>query len=327
MSSYDRWQGEDFLPQAHAWTDEVLAGIDRRRLGDPTWSRIRPWGAVLAIPTDGGTVWFKAVPEGSAEPVLHSVLAEEVPDSVAALLAVDHERGWLLLGDAGLSLGDGVDDAGAGELCASGPFRAAMTAYAQLQGRVAHRIDELVARGLPDARPKAMPEVFDRVHESLSRVAAETGDTDAGDLLARIAGARPLVVDLAARLPTAGSVDHNDLHPWNVMRSTSDAPPVFLDWGDAMAAHPYSSLLVPVRIARLASDRAGDALLDAYAAGSDAPFDHDGYAAALRLAVVGRAWTWQRALASDPGNMEYDGAALKWFARILDPDPWDATRD
>jgi Ser/Thr protein kinase RdoA (MazF antagonist) len=202
-----------------------------------------------------------------------------------------------------------------------------MTAYAHLQGRMAHRIDELVARGLPDARPHAMPGVFDRLHESLSRAAVDAGDTDAIDLLGRIAGARSVVVDLAARLDTSGSVDHNDLHPWNVMRTATDAPPVFLDWGDAMAAHPYASLLVPVRIARLASRQAGDSVVEAYAAGTDATFDHDVYGAALRLAVVGRAWTWHRSIASDPGNTEHGDAALKWFARVLEPDPLPADRD
>ncbi|MGV8848581.1 MAG: phosphotransferase family protein [Propionibacteriaceae bacterium] len=327
MSSYDQWLGDDFLPQALAWTDTVLDGADRPRLEEPSWSRVRPWGCVLAIPAEGGTVWFKAVPDGGAEPALHTVLAEEVADHVAPLLAVDEERRWLLLGDAGLSLGDGVDDAGAPDLCASGPFRAAMTAYADVQGRMAHRIDELVTRGLPDARPHAMPGVFDRLHESLSRTAFDAADTDAIDLLGRIAGARSVVVDLASRLETSGSVDHNDLHPWNVMRTAPDAPPVFLDWGDAMAAHPYASLLVPVRIARLASPEAGDAVVEAYATGCDASFDHDVYEAALRLAVVARAWTWQRSLASDRTNAEYGDAALKWFARILDPDPLDADRD
>ena len=327
MSRYDQWHRDDFLPQALAWTDTVLDGAGRPRLEEPSWSRVRPWGCVLAIPAEGGTVWFKAVPAGGAEPALHTVLAEEVSDHVAPLLAVDEERGWLLLGDAGQSLGDGVDDAGAGDLCASGPFRAAMTAYAHVQDRMAHRIDELVARGLPDARPHAMPAVFDRLHEALSRAAVDARDTGATDLLGRIAGARPIVVDLAAGLGASGSVDHNDLHPWNVMRAVTDAPPVFLDWGDAMAAHPYASLLVPVRIARLASRQAGDAVVEAYAAGCDAPFDHDAYEAALRLAVIARAWTWQRSLASDPGNTEYGDAALKWFARILDPDPLDADRD
>jgi hypothetical protein len=99
-----------------------------------------------------------------------------------------------------------------------------------------------------------------------------------------------------------------------------------IDWGDAMAAHPYASLLVPVRIARLASREAGDAVVEAYAAGSDA-FDHDAYEAALRLAVVARAWTWQRSLAADPDNAEHDWAALKWLVRILDPDPLTADRD
>ena len=102
MNRLDYWRSDAFLPDAFAWVDAALASAGQRRDADQTWSRVRPWGLVLALPlAGGGTVWFKATPEGSAEPILHQTLDAECPEHVAPVLAADLERGWLLLADAG----------------------------------------------------------------------------------------------------------------------------------------------------------------------------------------------------------------------------------
>ena len=326
MNRLDEWRSVQFCDGALEWADVAIAREGRRRAGSPSWSRVRPWGMVMAIPlTDGGTVWFKATPDGSAEPVLHQTLDAEIPEYVAPVLAADLHRGWLLLEDAGTSVGD--DAVAAGTAPSSDPrFVAAMTSYAWIQGQVRHRIEDLVAQGLPDARPHALPGVFDQLVASLGRKARDAGDEGASALVARIAAARPMVIDLAASCTSrAGSVDHNDLHPWNVL--VHDGQTVFLDWGDAMAAHPYASLLVPVRIARTESRETGEAVLAAYARGRDEAVDQAELAAVARLAVIARAWTWQRSIAMASGLTEHDDAPLKWLARILDPDPFSAERD
>jgi len=326
MTRLDYWQSDAFRPDALSWADTALVATGLRRDGAPSWSRVRPWGLVLALPlVGGGTVWFKATPDGSAEPILHQTLDAECPEHVAPVLAADLERGWLLLGDAGSSLGSDSEAHGV-EPCGDPRFRDAMTSYAVLQEEVRHRVDDLVGQGLPDARPHALPGVFDRLLESLGRCARDTGDDDATALLARIGTARPLVVDLAASCADrAGSVDHNDLHPWNVAASEGQA--VYLDWGDAMAAHPYASLLVPVRIGMTESRATGEALIAAYAHGRDELVDPAEVLTVARLATIGRAWTWERSLSMNTGPSEQDEAPLKWFSRILDPDPFAADRD
>jgi aminoglycoside phosphotransferase (APT) family kinase protein len=326
MNRLDEWRNDAFVHAALAWADAALAREGRRRNGGPSWSRVRPWGTVLAIPlTDGDTVWFKATPEGSAEPILHQTLDAEIPEYVAPVLAADLSRGWLLMDDAGESLGNDAEAEGTPP-CADPRFQRAMTTYAGLQEQLRHRIDELVQEGLPDARPHALPGVFDQLLASLGRQARDTGDEDASALLVRVAAARPQVVDLAASCAArAGSIDHNDLHPWNVL--VRDGQTVFLDWGDAMAAHPYASLLVPVRIAMTESRRTAEAVLEAYARGRDETMDPKELAAVIRLSVIGRAWTWQRSLALCSEPTENDGAPLKWFARLLDPDPFAPGRD
>ena len=326
MNRLDEWRSDEFTHDALAWADGALAREGRRRGGSPSWSRVRPWGTVLALPlADGDTVWFKATPEGSAEPILHQTLDAEVPEYVAPVLAANLARGWLLLEDAGASLGNDAEAEGTPP-CGDPRFQRAMTTYAGLQDQLRHRVDDLVAQGLPDARPHALPRVFDLLLASLGRSAKDAGDQDATALLSRIATARPLVVDLAASCAArAGSIDHNDLHPWNVL--IRDGQTVFLDWGDAVAAHPYASLLVPVRIAMTESRATGEAVLEAYRRGRDETIDPSELAAVARLAVIARAWTWQRSLALGTEPTDHDGAPLKWLARVLDNDPFSAGRD
>ena len=71
-------------------------------------------------------------------------------------------------------------------------------------------------------------------------------------------------------LPGGWTIDHNDLHQWNVLVGvTGVETSKFFDWGDAVVAHPFASLLVPLTFLRthLGSDDESPALLrvrDAY---------------------------------------------------------------
>ena len=51
-----------------------------------------------------------------------------------------------------------------------------------------------------------------------------------------------------AAAPGAASLDHNDLHPRNMLRARLDRPDTvrFYDWGDAVIAHPFAAMLVPL---------------------------------------------------------------------------------
>ena len=96
-----------WLEAVHGWIVDAVEGSGRTVTGPIEQRRVRPWSTQLVAPTDGGPVWFKAnSPPMSFEPVLHALLARLVPGEVAAPMAVDPARGWMLTADRGDTLGD-----------------------------------------------------------------------------------------------------------------------------------------------------------------------------------------------------------------------------
>jgi aminoglycoside phosphotransferase (APT) family kinase protein len=95
------------------------------------------------------------------------------------------------------------------------------------------------------------------------------------------------------------SLDHNDLHPGNVLDGGAPGAAVrFYDWGDAVIAHPFTSLTVPLRF--FAEGPVRDAARDAYLEVFADLAPHDELVAtaqlACRVALIARVLTWERAL-------------------------------
>ncbi len=79
-------------------------------------------------------------------------------------------------------------------------------------------------------RPQVMLDRFDEALELIS-----------GDGIDRVAAMRPTYRGWCERLaasPVPASIDHNDLHAWNILAGER-----FYDWGDAVVAHPFASML------------------------------------------------------------------------------------
>lgn len=100
--STDGWRAE-----ATSWLEARLAEAGITRTGEVKQPRVRPWGTVLRAPTTAGTVWLKAsAPATAFEVALYPVLHEHAPDAVLEPIALDQDRGWLVLPDGGVHLGD-----------------------------------------------------------------------------------------------------------------------------------------------------------------------------------------------------------------------------
>jgi hypothetical protein len=95
------------MESATTWLDDRLHAAGLQRTGDVTQPYVRPWATVLSAPTGTGRVWLKAMAPGTAFEVgLYELLVRLAPQNVLTPIASDPTRGWILLLDGGVSLGD-----------------------------------------------------------------------------------------------------------------------------------------------------------------------------------------------------------------------------
>jgi Phosphotransferase enzyme family len=184
----------------------------------------RPWSTVMRVPVAGGAVWFKAC--GSVqrfEPRLTAALASR-SDLPPRVVAVDEERAWLLLEDAGsplMAFDDRLDT-----------WLAVLPLYAELQRRETAHVEEHLAGGVPDLRLETLAERYELLAARDLPLARE------------LRAFAPRFDELRRELAVRGvppSIQHDDLHSANVY--SHEGSLAVLDWGDASIGHPYFSLV------------------------------------------------------------------------------------
>jgi hypothetical protein len=325
-----RWASAAFREDMLAWVDGHLDRTSLRRAGQPEQVRLHPWGTVYRIPTTQGPIWFKApAPATVFEVGLYRLLAREAPDLVLTPLAADRDHGWLLLPDAGPCLA----------AVATGPdlidtMATILPRYGQLQRDLAPQFDAMLALGVTDMRPAAMLARFDEAFAAVESWVAGHGAAADRDLMHGIAAQRETYIawcDKLAGAPGAPSIDHHDLHAKNVFATGGRY--TIADWGDAVVAHPFASLLVTLGFVRFhlgvpstdpAVFRVRDAYLEAF---SDLAPREELLATAnlaCRVAKVIRTHIFIRSLAAanDPRH-PFAREPLVWLAGILEDDPLD----
>jgi hypothetical protein len=189
--------------------------------------RARPWATTARIPTTDGPVWFKAcAPSHSFEPELVAGVAAGWADLVPELLAHDVERGWLLLGDAGVPF-DRLDNPP--EL-----WLQLLPRYAELQR------DFTPPASVPDRNLERWPELFAEL--AASELPLQPPEIE------RLRAHGPRFTELCARLAEHGlppAIQHDDLHHRNAFVDGDRLR--IIDWGDASRSHPFVSLVVTFR--------------------------------------------------------------------------------
>jgi hypothetical protein len=295
-----RWEDPAFLAEARAWIEskvDVAGAIEQ--------PHVRPWSTVLRVPTSDGVVWFKAALPGlDHDAGVTAVLAGVRPDAVLAPLALDLDRGWMLLPDGGERLREVLERE-------RHPRRwlEIMPLYAELQIAATPVVDELLEAGLPDYRRGHVPDLVEGV---ATRLRAPTPS------LERV---RELGDELAA-VGIAETAQHDDLHDGNVFLRPGGGYAVF-DWGDGCVSHPFCSLVVGLRGIAYRfelgeNDPDLERVRDAYLEPWSAQADRAALLRAVELsAVFGRlcrALSWLRAVgdADDPEDESAESARY-WF--------------
>jgi hypothetical protein len=233
------WQDKSWRGRVNAWTGEQLTGESIVLQDELREVQVRPWSIVLTGTTNQGKIYFKATPPVSAfELELTERLAEWFPGSIPQVLAVERSEGWWLARDGGASFRENLK--ATRDLS---EWIQAIELYARMQMDLAGRVEEMRTLGVPDRRPRTLPQQYAKVlddHEIL-RIDREKGITS--EEYARL---RELAVPLqewceeleGGKIPN--SLHHGDLNSGNVLER--DGRYAFVDWGDASLAHPFSSL-------------------------------------------------------------------------------------
>ena len=307
------WTDPAWLDEAHAWIDRELRRLDLVATGAIAQPHVRPWATALRVPVADGDLWFKAtIPLHTYEAGATAILGRRFPQRIPELCAVDLERGWLLMRDAGAPLRDVL--ARERDLAR---WLEVLPLYAELQIDATGDRDELLAAGVPDRRLTGLHSRYERL---LDEVRGLTGDEQVllRSLQPRV---REMCEELAAyAIPE--TIQHNDFHDGQVFLQQGGY--VFSDWGESCVSHPLFTMAVTLEgnIAWGLDDIEGsvelapfrDAYLEPfsrYATGSEL---RSALAIALRLGWICRAVDVQRwASALEPPDREkhLDGVAIR----------------
>jgi Phosphotransferase enzyme family len=325
------WSSSEWRDEAISWLDQQLAAAGISRRGDVEQPHLRPWATVLRAQTTRGPVWLKAPGPGTAfETRLYQLLARITPDRVLTPIAVDPARAWIVLPDGGTPLGERLSGTDLAEALV-----AAVVQYGQLQLDLAPHVDQLLALGVADMRPPVMVERFEQAIDAVAAV-LRGHDSAAGRASHReVAAMGPTVASWCEQLAVSSvpaSLDHNDLHPWNILLDDGPEDVKFYDWGDSVVAHPFAAMLVPLgfvqrELGATLDDprfvRARDAYLELFTAAAPAEDLATTLATACRVAKIARVLTWDRALqAAREQGEEIDpfwaAAPLETLASLLD---------
>lgn len=220
------WFRPGWHDRVEAWVDDRLSAIGGRRTGALRTHRVWSISAVFEVPTDRGTLWFKACCDHFiAEAAIVRRLAQRIGHLVPLLVAGDDRAGWLLMeplkGASDRDRADGAADAAAPQ-------------WARAQVAALEWLDELRAAGCPERGVEVTLAAW-RVVLATSPELAELTESERQELTTASAAAEALVREFwACGLPD--TLSHGDLHPGNVAYD-GRAVRIF-DWTDGCVTHP-----------------------------------------------------------------------------------------
>lgn len=320
------WRDPTWRASAVQWAVEQLTRHGLTLDGEPEQPHAYAWSTALRLPVAGGAVWLKSVGPGSGhEPALAAALGEWTPEHVLVPLAVHEGRRLLLLSDGGRTL----RAAGGAESVEA--WAAMLRDYARLQVELIPHGEQMIALGVPDARPDRLPELAADLLADDEALLLDRPKGLASERRDRIVADLARYTEICRRLAESGvpsTLQHDDLHDANVF--VGDGRHRFFDWGHAVVSHPFVSLLVALRVAQGALGVPnGDAVLlrlrDAYL---EVWRDHDSLSAlreqvglALTVGPLQRAFTWRRILRGvhPAERVEWQDAVPGWTAEYLEP--------
>lgn len=232
------WSRAGWFSTAAAWIGQEMERLEIQATGPV--EQVRAWArsCTLRAPTSQGWLYFKAVPPHFAsEPIITRILEQRHPGSIPQVLAMDVDKGWMLMRDFGGRPLNLVPDIA--------HWETALAHYAEIQRDIAQHVAALVAIGCPDRPVDQLVAQIDRFLGDRAALLPGTPDDLTEAEAAELAGCahtlKVLCYDLLEyQVPL--SLEHGDFWAGNVaMLDTQDY--VYFDWSDISITHPFFDML------------------------------------------------------------------------------------
>lgn len=228
-----QWAVPGWWSQATSWVRRTLSGLGLPCPDEIT--QMRTWERSCIARTGDGQFYFKAVPPMFAhEPRLTRELARWYPRVSPEVVALDEERGWMLLRSAGQRVLEDASDVSLWE--------ETIRTLAQLQIDLSRRVDRLLALGCPDRR-------LNRLEEHLQALLADDSILRCGsrplteDEIRRLRGLGPVLKATCRQLAACSippSLEHGDF--WAGQVVIPEEGFAFIDWSDSSVSCPFFSM-------------------------------------------------------------------------------------
>jgi hypothetical protein len=318
------WTEPGWFDRAAGWARAELLARGTPATGPVEQFIVSPWACTLRIPVGGTYAYFKAAPPVFRfEPDLNRLLHNRFPDHTIPLVATHPSEAWMLSMDLGEATVIEVD------LTAEHlpVYLRALRSYAAMQHALVADVDQLLAMGIPDRRPAALPDLYDEIVADTAGLGlGHDWGIDEPTHRALLAYA-PRFRRECAELAAAGLPDtlfNTDW--WHGNISFRDGGDVMFDWAESVVGNPLCSLTTVTRIAETGGmpEFFVNALVDAYLAEWGDVAEPGELRRLYELARAGaylsRAQSWRACvrLHADPYRYERDrGAVANNMRRLL----------
>ena len=321
------------LSQWEQWIQQqiALAGLTFTAPIEPV--KQSATATILRVQSNQGVLFFKApMPSFAFEARLTAALSRWFPAVMPRLLAVEETLGWLLMYDAGITL----------KQLSQTEFEldrwlAMLRQYAALQQAVTTRAPALLNLGLPDRRLSQLPTLYQALlsaDDAPTILLLDQPDGITSDQLHALQAAISLLHDLCAQLAAFNipeTLHHDDFHVGNVTLRGDQL--VFIDWAESCLAHPFYSLMLSLRYAKLVFhcdeqqlDQLRDAYLERWTNHASLTVLRRVFTVASQLGALCRALTWAQVArgVSAEDRAEYADAVPYWLLTFLHNTPLQA---
>jgi len=304
------WQQPDWQAEAKAWIHSALEKNHLQLIGDIEQPHIRPWSTVMTVPTNAGTLYFKASASLFAhETALTDYLARFRPEIFPELVAVDTKRHWMLMRDAGTPLRQFVRTEKSIAL-----WKDVLPLYVNLQKAMAERTTHLLALGVMDRRLARLPAMFENLIADASAMMLDQEESLTSDEYSRLKGYGPEFARMCEKLTSFGipeTIHHDDFHDGNIFVQ-SNRKIILTDWGESAITHPFFTLVVIMRSVDNSfgldyspeSEQVGEMYLQYWTSYASIDELRSIVKLAQRIGYVNRALTWKMSLDDMPEELK-----------------------